>query len=502
MIRSRLSTWWRPSLVLALLAQGCTLDYNGLATTEAASGAATTASSSGSGSAAGTTVSSSQATTGPGGGDGGAPAGPGSGGAGGATGSGGEGGTLPCCVDATDCDDDNPCTDDACTDTCCSNQPVSDGPLGADDPSDCITRSCEGGQPVEEPDVDDDPPDTSPPCDVTTCVEGVPTRVLAPLGTSCGDDPLECDGSGVCVGCDADPADQCGAPTACATPVCNVDTQICDPGFVSGPLDDPTPEDCLGLECSGDLADASVVPNDADPPPPLPCSLRGCSGGEITTPVLAEGEPCLGGETGVCDGVGTEADACVDCRDTKTGGTIDDGCNADAPICDETGNGGDGVCLECVDDLPGDGQDSGCDTGEVCDGTTCRDCYMLGNETSVGCGSLVCDEAADACVLCVDLGDGEADPGCSGTTPACTATPSCVECQHDDDCLDFNRPNGERCNRNNGTSCGCGGDGDCNTSPQGTHCRTNISRCGCEDADDCDHDGTNGLTCLGNGVCG
>ncbi len=497
-------------LVAPLVLAGCTLDYAGLATSDAGGAGPATSSPSSSTTTAATTIASST-SVGPGGGQGGAQAGPGSGGGGGTGGSGGQGGSLPIeCEDLAVCEDDNPCTDDACIEGLCQNNPVVDGPLGVDDETDCIDRACEGGALVEVLDDDEDPPDTAPPCDVTDCVEGEPTQVLAEPDTSCGESPLTCNGLGVCIGCDGAPADECGAVLQCSTPFCDLDGFVCDPGFTTTAPTDPLDGDCSALDCSGSSAEAVVVDDDTDLPAPTACSERGCSRGQITTPVREEGLPCLAGQVGVCDGVGTNPQACKVCRETASGGTVDAGCSDDLPICDQAAAGADGECRVCSDDLQGSAQDAGCGIGLVCDPTdlgTCVTCYLDGNGDSIGCsGSQVCDVtvAGGTCVTCKDEGDGLEDPGCASPTPACDTRSmlACVECRADLDCSAFKRPNGDRCYRSGGTACGCTADADCSDSRQGTFCRTAWgNRCGCASDSDCNHDGSAGPNCSSN-VCG
>ncbi len=510
--------------------QGCTQDFGTFDPTGSGGGDPTSSSV---GTSTATTSNTTTATTttttnvGPGGGGG---AGPGGGGGGGDQGGGG--GVPTDCVEAVDCDDDNVCTDDGCVEGLCSNEPVGDGPLEGDDETDCIDFSCDGGLLVETADDTEDPPDTSPPCDVTNCVAGVPVQVLADPGTSCGANPLVCDGAGLCSGCDGNPGNECGNATDCSDPSCNTGDGTCDPGFTSADPGDPTNGDCKTLVCPGDQAEGNVVNDDTDLPGDLACSDRGCSGGNITTPVRPEGMACLVG-TGVCDGVGTAAANCKVCRDTAGGVADDAGCSGGTPICAEAGNG---QCRVCLDDAVGNAQDTGCAADEVCDpaGTgTCVTCFGSG-VGSVGCnGTEICD--GGNCVVCTDDGDGVIDAGCglqgAELDLACdeSAAPVCVECQDPLDCEFGENPNGLDCNRAGGTECGCetsgnpdtdcvgaangpicsGGGGtcsctdpsQCSASQSGTLClNLAIDRCGCMAAADCDHPQSAGPACV-DGRC-
>lgn len=440
---------------VALAMQGCTQDFSTFDPTGTGGGDPTTSTASSPTTTTGSTPNTT--TTGPGGGEGGATT----------VTSGGGGGSPPTdCQEPIDCDDDNDCTVDTCDDGLCVRTPVEDGPLGEDDETDCIDLACEAGEEVQTADDTEDPPDTSAPCDVSICEGGVPTQVLAEAGTSCGNPPLECDGAGVCAGCDGSPANECGSPTECSDPTCNVDDGTCDPGFTADDPADPTDGDCKALDCPGDQAEADVVNDDTDLPGDLPCSDRGCNAGQITTPVRAEGMACIG-EAGVCDGVGTASANCKTCRDTMAAGATDAGCSADTPNCDETAGGGEGACVECI-------LDADCGDGETCDPAT--DTCVATCVTSDDCTAQVCDPDTDTCEDCASNGGNGADLGCD---PADGLNPVCNEATR---------------------VCGqCVAAGDCSDNPRGTSCRAN-GQCGCQNGNDCDHPEAAGPTCTAN-VC-
>jgi hypothetical protein len=472
------------------LTQGCTQDFSNFdgsggndptgPASQSSTGPGTPTSSSSSGSGNPTT------TTGAGG-DGGGPTST-------STGGGAGGGTGGGCVDASDCDDDNPCTTDACDDDVCENLPVDDGPIGGvDDPEDCRNHECLAGEEIDEPDNTEDPTDANPPCELTICAGGAPTPENAAEGTECGPAPQECDGDGTCRGCDPEgPDSQCGDATECSAPTCD-DDETCNPGFLDDAtvLPDPVDGDCQRDECPGDNVNAQSVADDTDVPANLPCASAACDDGGAEFTRLDEGDSCLG-QVGVCDGLGNLAANCKTCRDTAGGAGTDAGCSAGAPICDELGNSGAGVCRVCNNTMGGGGTDLGCpDTDQVCDPAgigTCVDCYTEGGGTVVNCVSgEVCEPVGlGSCSTCYDEGAGVTDAGCEDDTPACDeGTDTCEECQDAGDCA--GNDNGTICSNAGGTTCGCNAVGDCSTSNRGRICRNGAGDdfCGCNAIGDC-----------------
>lgn len=422
----------------------------------------------------------SVAATGVGGQGGDGAGGDGTGGAGGTgpgTGGGGAGGgvVVPC-DDPGDCADGNSCTTDGCIDDVCVWVPVEDGPEPVDDPTDCVDRGCRGGEELVADDDAEDPGDPSPPCLLGICSGGRQTPVPAESGTSCGELPLACDGAGNCVGCDGSRVDECGAPTVCSTPVCEVGSGICDPGFTDVDPPDTDAGDCQRPTCTGTAANAVLVVDDEDVADTMfACGIAGCSGGNVLAVPFEEGEPCQEGETGFCDGQTVNNTSCKTCLDTAAAEGVDLGCSAATPICVEGAAAGEGACFECLDDAAGSGEDTGCGAAEP-----------------------VCDEdAGRVCAECYDAGGGVVDPGCGLPTPACFGA-SCVECRADADCTEFDNPNGRRCSFLANTHCGCTGVADCFGIPTGTDCIAGT--CGCNGPDDCDHAGSAGPLCV-DGDC-
>jgi hypothetical protein len=439
---------------------GCTQDF-GTFDPAGSGGGSPTATSTGT-SPSTTTGDATSASTG---GDGGAAASTGSGGVG------GEAGGVPTTCDVpTDCDDDNPCTDDACVDSVCEYTALEDQVL-VDSPDDCRTIACADGAYVDEPNDDEDPGDTNPPCEVTICERGEPTPVFADDTTECGNgEDQHCDGAGLCVGCDpGGPAgDECGAETDCASPVCE-EPGVCDPGYLPANtvLDDEMDGNCQKPACTGDSAAPISVADDTDEPADLPCGNRACTGGAPTTVTVAEGMPCLVGD-GVCDGAGTDMASCKACVDDAAGSAEDSGCDAATPVCDPAGSG---TCVVCY--LDG-GTSVGCDAGATCnpaaaggDGA-CTDGCVDDDD----CTDQVCDIDTESCEDCASNGGDGADDGCGNAL-------------------------NPRCDEADRTCKGCSGAGDCTDNVRGVMCRGD-NQCGCQNTGDCLGD----LTCPGGGgVC-
>lgn len=385
-------------------------------------------------------TSSSTGATGAGGDGGGA--GPGGGTAGG-------GGSSPCTSDQA-CDDDDVCTVDLCADGTCSNEPS--GVQPEDDGEDCVDVVCDGGVATTVPDDSEDPPDAAAPCLLTVCLGGVPTDLPADAGTICGPSPLECDGTGVCVGCTVDV--QCGAPTACAVPRCNADG-TCDPGFVEeGTIVDDEPGNCEVTTCTGVSAVPVTDYDPADLPEAITCAVVSCTVGGPDVDAAPEGTPCTVGElVGTCDGDTIGDGACAQC-DAQNDCNVHPGggrCFSGPGVC---GCNFSGDCQgywragsACVNDVGGENV-CGCTNASHCAGN-------MHGDTCVGnrCG-------------CADDGD------CGGSPrgPTCVAGTATCGCTSNADC--DRSPVGEVCLADD--RCGCTSNAQC---PQGSSCYQPLGFC-------------------------
>ena len=257
----------------------------------------------------------------------------------------------------------------------------------------------------------------------------------------------------------------CTDDTQCAAGVCNPDTGTCQ----------PCRDDMTGGTDSGctDPAPACVVMG----------TTAGCLPCEDDQPGGAQDDGC-GADAPVCDG---DTNSCVVCDDTTVGGQ-DDGCAGAAPVCDTTTPGG--TCVACENDDPGTGSgdtDFGCGPGApFCQASpgmaSCIECVGAANcADGNDCTSDVCDpsgacvndpeprgtacpvgDACDGASMCVECVDDEAtatDSGCDVATPFCDesgAAPTCLECLGNGDC-----EADEFCNPAGTCAPGCDSDDDC-----------------------------------------
>lgn len=352
----------------------------------------------------------------------------------------GSGGAGPCDEHA-DCDDDNLCTADLCVEEQCFHEPIA---APQDDPTDCIDVTCAGDVETQTADDSEDPPDPSPPCRTTVCSGGAPMNVDAEAGTSCGEPPLECNGSGACIGCTT--AADCGEDTECATPVCGEDG-VCDPGLVAQgtAVDDPD-GNCVRLECSGASGVPTQLTDTTDEPADATCGTGYCAGSIPLQQADSAGTSCMVGEfTGVCRGNQMTGDAaCVQCT------------NGDQ--CEYTAEGD-----ECLNE---DGFVCGCKSEN-----DCQAYWRLGNRCipvagADSCGCIVDNDCTlnmhgDACLgtdVCgcvtdADCGNAQLGEECLDGTCGCIGAADCLDSQLGEECVDGH--------------CGCLVELDC---PAGTNC--------------------------------
>jgi uncharacterized membrane protein YgcG len=231
------------------------------------------------------------------------------------------------------CDDGNPCTVDACDVTLanCLHEQLDGVPAPGTEQivGDCQSTLCVAGTKVTAAD-DSDVPDDGNPCTLHSCTDGVPGQSLAPLGTSCGNG-LECNDSGLCVGCVADwecpyNGTYCQDPD-CEGGVCGVANKGVN---IEVPGQNPGP--CLKVVCDGNGWPITVNANDGGP-----CSDGSLCNGDDT---------CLGGNCSSHTG-----DPCA-----ANVGDPDGDC---AESCQE----GTGLCADP------DPNGSACDDGIACNGT-------------------------------------------------------------------------------------------------------------------------------------
>ncbi|AUX23852.1 uncharacterized protein SOCEGT47_043820 [Sorangium cellulosum] len=314
---------------------------------------------------------------------------------------GGTSGGSGCALEtqATDCDDDNPCTADACAAGACVHVPF-DGvsaPPSAQVAGDCQLLTCVTGQPSQAID-DSDVPDDDNECAVETCEGGVPTSTSVPDGAPCGQSTdciaYRCE-AGACIGDEAPE----GTPiTTQARGDCML--SICDgAGGITSTVDTTDlPDDgnpCTSDECHDgvptNVAPAGVVCcfEDADCP-----RCHACGGGgacELAAPDT-RGLGCA--EDQVCDAAGEckgpNGQACASGAACASGHCVDGvccntSCSATCTACNVFRSVG-----TCSDILRGR-VDPRCSSNELCDGE--GTCKLAGGEpcfSNTECASGVC----------------------------------------------------------------------------------------------------------------
>ena len=119
------------------------------------------------------------------------------------------------CNMASQCDDDNACTNDDCIAGTCENVPVADGdaPEEMQTAGDCKRVQCTAG--VQEVVTDDsDVPVDDRECTDDVCNGDMPDNPAKAAGTACASDGgIVCSGLGACVECTED--SHCTAPDKC-----------------------------------------------------------------------------------------------------------------------------------------------------------------------------------------------------------------------------------------------------------------------------------------------
>lgn len=321
---------------------------------------------------------------------------------------GGVDGGMPC-MEATQCNDNEPCT----------------------------TDTCSNGQCVHEPDNNAEPTKEGA-CFLDKCANGLSVHLQLPVGTPCGPmgSPTTCDSNANCVGCMT--KSDCPADNECRTYDCNANKECDYIDIAMGPAPvDPTPGDCQRVQCDGN--GGSTLEYDANDKPLNDgnlCTNEDCD--PTTGPYKSVGTACNTNGGIVCDGLGT----CVECiinSNCGNGGT----CSAlhTCGKCNDSAQNGNETGVDC-----GGGCPKRCN-GEVC--TTNGDCKT--NHCTDGvCCDTACGQACKACDVpgklgtCSNISEGTRDNSlnpCNGTN-VCNGNGSCAA-------LNNNKANGESCSSDN-----------------------------------------------------
>lgn len=277
------------------------------------------------------------------------------------------------CVTNTDCDDNNPCTEEFCNSavSLCTFTSLDGVPTPGAAPmaGDCKVQFCVAG--VDSVLNDDgDIQDDSNPCTTDVCNNGTSEHNPVPERQLCVPGQTDvCSAAGVCVQCVV--AADCVniVESECEKRSCvNNQCQIAYQGNTT--LASPvlqTTKDCKRVVCSGMATPLTVVINDdADlPDDGNPCTKDVCTAGTPTNPAEAQNLNC--GGTQVCDGMGK----CVGCTAASQCPGIDDFCQSR-------------TCINnvCGKSFTPNGTDL--DMGQVTGDCKVRECDGAGNEkTSV-----------------------------------------------------------------------------------------------------------------------
>lgn len=265
-------------------------------------------------------------------------------------------------------------------------------------------------------------------------------------------------------------------------------------------LDEYNVEDGTGGESGGSGgSDGSMCDEDCDDG--NPCTTDSCIASECAHVTVEAGESCSGG---VCNGVSGAA-ACVRCIDDAPGEDQDSGCPSTAPSCDTTGTPTCGGCEshedcddgnDCTEDTCT--SDSKCETETEPAGTTCAEgiCNGIadaeacepclddetGTSTDSGCTSEApfCSETGGSCDECLDDQTGMTqDTGCDGATPLCN-NGVCVECISDGHCDDEIECTDNACS--DGECVNTANDSLCGYNGTSGECQTCNESTGCEDS--------------------
>gem|GEM_PF-479599 len=332
---------------------------------------------------------------------------------------------VPECYFDTDCNDDNPCTDDTCVDESCVFTPneansCEDG-LFCNGVETCDSNGiCQPGTPVDCGDTVT--------CTVDSCDEINDVCVNAASNGLC-DNGDACDGVEVC-----DPLLDCqaGTPPDCNDGInCTIDT--CDPATgcvnaASNGLCD-NGDFCDGVETCDPVLDCQAG-TAVDCEDGVGCTLDMCDEVNDTCFSVPNNGLCDNGN--FCDGIET-CDPLLDCQ-AGTPPDCSDGINCTVDTCDPA--------TGCVNAASNGLCDNGqfCDGVEVCDPVLdCQAGTSVDCDDGVGCTFDMCNEVDDTCfhmpnnALCDngDFCDGveTCDPvlDCqAGTPPDCSDGVNCT----------------------------------------------------------------------------
>ncbi|MFZ5445251.1 MAG: lamin tail domain-containing protein [Myxococcota bacterium] len=184
--------------------------------------------------------------------------------------------------------------------------------LAAQSAGDCQRAVCNGSGGTTSQADDADVPVDGNQCTQDVCTAGVPSNPAVVLGGTCSQNGgTVCNGTGVCVQCNA-AADCAGTSNECATTTCTANT--CGVSWVASgtPIAAQTAGDCRQTQCNGSGGTTLAVDDSDLPVDGNQCTQDVCSAGTPSNPAVASGGACAQNGGTVCNGAGT----CVQCNVT------------------------------------------------------------------------------------------------------------------------------------------------------------------------------------------
>ena len=333
---------------------------------------------------------------------------------------------------ATDCDDDNACTDDVCVNEICENR--ADDGNACDDGSACSTDDhCASGVCVGNTACDDGNACTDDVCDAQAgCGHNADDSNACSDGSACSSDD-HCE-SGTCVGntaCnDNNPCtvDTCEPQTGCVFPAVGDGTD-CDDGSMCTDADHCQGGQCVGTAVACD--DGNACTDDTCDPVNRCVYTDDDSNTCDDQNACSEGDRCSGGNCigdpldGDDDGYVSAACGGQDCDDAD--GAINPGATegpfGQASCGDNVDNDCDGQtdtadmgCKQCQSDADCDDHNA-CNGVETCDGTLCH----AGTPPNCNDGNVCTDDGCDAQTGCTHVNNGNS---CNDGN-ACTISDTC-----------------------------------------------------------------------------
>ncbi len=222
-----------------------------------------------------------------------------------------EGSCVECNVpgDCTHLPEDDDCQTRTCEESVCGQTFALDlTVVSLQTAGNCKETVCDGEGGTKDEPLETDEPDDGNDCTTDSCSGAQPTFTPKVNGTQCGNG-LSC-ASGLCTGCNNNPANCPGEDTFCRLRTCVAD--VCGFDFInaSQPLPTQQPNDCQREECDSQ-GNVVTVADDNDHPlaDTNECTGVACSNGSAQWPPLPLDTDC-NGNTEYCDGAGH----CVSCN--------------------------------------------------------------------------------------------------------------------------------------------------------------------------------------------